>query len=368
MLYEKKKSSDQKITPPVKATSSTPHTLHPHLKKIISRKKKKQYDLEENTSKLIQGDKFALSRAITIIESTQDADKILADKIIEKCLPFANKSIRLGITGSPGVGKSTFIEAFGSQLAEPQKKLAVLAVDPSSPVSKGSILGDKTRMQELAKKENVFIRPSPANTSLGGIARKTRETMVLCEAAGFDTIIVETVGVGQSETLVHSMVDFFLLLIAPGSGDELQGIKRGIVEMADLVIINKADGEQVKLANKTRLAYKNALHLFPLKESQWSPSVLTCSSLENKGLNQIRKQIEQYIRLTKKNKYFALNRKKQLKKWLLSSINQGLQDAFFKDDMIQKELSQIEKAVIQNQISPFKGAAHLLSLFGLTNK
>jgi len=256
---------------------------------------------------------LALARAITVIESTRNSDKDLAEKIIEKCLPFANKSLRLGITGAPGVGKSTFIEAFGTLQVSKNKKLAILTVDPSSPITKGSILGDKTRMEKLANTENVFIRPSPAGISLGGVAQKTREAMILCEAAGFDTIIIETVGVGQSETMVHSMVDFFMLLISPGSGDELQGIKRGIVEMADMLIINKADGIQKTLANKTRLAYKNALHLFPAKESKWNPPVLTCSALKQSGMNKIDQQIDQYVHLTKKNQYFEFNRQEQLK-------------------------------------------------------
>ncbi len=360
---KKKLSPTDKTTPKVITGVKAPNALNPHLKNILAKKKKQQGTADDYFQGIRNGDKVALSQAITIIESTRPVDQKIAEIIIEKCLPFANQSIRIGITGTPGVGKSTFIESFGNHLLTEHKKVAVLAVDPSSQISGGSILGDKTRMEKLAHQENVFVRPSPAKSSLGGVARKTRETMILCEAAGFDTILVETVGVGQSETLVHSMVDFFLLLLLPGSGDELQGIKRGIVEMADLVLINKADGDRVKLAKKTRIDYKNALHLFPPKESQWTAQALTCSAISNEGIEKVWVQIEKYIQQTKSNNYFEANRKKQAKYWLLASINQGLQTAFYNNETIKKELSLIEKAVLNNELSPFQGAERLLNLF-----
>ncbi len=360
---KKKLSTTDKTTPKVKAGVKAPTALNPQLKKILAKKKKQQGNATDYFQGIRKGDKVALSQAITIIESTRPTDQKVAEIIIEKCLPFANQSIRIGITGTPGVGKSTFIESFGNHLLTAHKKVAVLAVDPSSQISGGSILGDKTRMEKLAHQENVFVRPSPAKSSLGGVARKTRETMILCEAAGFDTILVETVGVGQSETLVHSMVDFFLLLLLPGSGDELQGIKRGIVEMADLVLINKADGDRIKLAKKTKIDYKNALHLFPAKESQWVAQALTCSAINNEGIEKVWVQIGKYMQQTKNNNYFDNNRKQQAKYWLLASINQGLQTAFYNNEVIKTELGLIEKAVLSNELSPFQGAERLLKLF-----
>lgn len=360
---KKKSVSTDKTTPKVITGVKSPTALNPHLKNILAKKRKQQGDVTYYVQGIQQGNKVILAQAITIIESTRPADQQMAERIIEKCLPFANQSIRLGITGTPGVGKSTFIEAFGSHLVEQGKKVAVLAVDPSSQISGGSILGDKTRMETLAHLAEVFVRPSPAKSALGGVARTTRETMILCEAAGFDTILVETVGVGQSETLVHSMVDFFLLLLLPGGGDELQGIKRGIVEMADLVLINKADGDRIKLAKKTRIDYKNALHLFPPKASSWTATALTCSAITNEGIEKIWKQVGKYIKLTKQNQYFENNRQQQAKYWLEASINQGLQTAFYQDEAVQRALVKIEKDVLNNELSPFQGAAQLLSLF-----
>lgn len=360
---EKNKSNKEKTAPKVIAGVKTPTALNPHLRNILSKNKKQQLGAVDYFKAIRKGDKMALAQAITIIESTRPADQKIAETIIERCLPFANQSIRIGITGAPGVGKSTFIESFGSYLTTKHKKVAVLAVDPSSQISGGSILGDKTRMEELASNPAVFVRPSPAKSSLGGVARKTRETMILCEAGGYDTLLIETVGVGQSEILVHSMVDFFLLLLLPGAGDELQGIKRGIVEMADLIVINKADGDRVKLAKRTRIDYKNALHLFPPKESQWIANTVTCSALEKEGVDKINQQIEKYIRQVKENHYFEQNRQKQAKYWLLSSINQGLQAAFYENETIKEGLKTIETAVLNNEISPFQGAEKLLTLF-----
>ena len=360
---KKKQSIIKKTTPKIIEGVPSPTALNPHLKNILSKKKKQEKSAHDYVKGIRSGDIVALSQAITIVENTRQSDQKIAKQIIEKCLPFANQSIRIGITGTPGVGKSTFIEAFGNHLFTKGKKVAVLAVDPSSQISGGSILGDKTRMEKLASQNNVFVRPSPAKSSLGGVARNTRETMILCEAAGFDTILIETVGVGQSETLVHSMVDFFLLLLLPGAGDELQGIKRGIVEMADLVVINKADGDRIKLAKRTRLDYRNALHLFPPKESEWVAKALICSAIKNEGIEKIWEEINQYTQQTKMNRYFEHNRKQQAKYWLIASINQGLQTAFYQNELIKKELAIIEKAVLNNELSPFQGATQLLKLF-----
>ena len=278
-------------------------------------------------------------------------------------MPHANQSIRIGITGVPGVGKSTFIESFGKYLTSLGKKVAVLAVDPSSSINKGSILGDKTRMEQLVTDENAFIRPSPSGTSLGGVAQKTRESIILCEAAGFDTIIIETVGVGQSETMVHSMVDFFLLLKIAGAGDELQGIKRGIVEMADAIVINKSDGENVKNTKIAKVEFNRALHLYPAKESGWQPKVLTASGLKNTGIEEVHKMIQEYMSFTKENSFFNTKRNEQNKFWLLSTIEQNLKNSFFKNKEIAVALTQ-EIDNIKNGVStPFASAQKLLNIY-----
>ncbi|MCB0446048.1 MAG: methylmalonyl Co-A mutase-associated GTPase MeaB, partial [Gelidibacter sp.] len=299
---------------------------------------------------------------ITIIESTAQKHQQQAKEIIEKCLPHANRSIRIGITGVPGVGKSTFIESFGKLLISEGKKVAVLTVDPSSSISKGSILGDKTRMEDLVKNPNAFIRPSASGTSLGGVARKTRETIILCEAAGFDTIIIETVGVGQSETAVHSMVDFFLLLKLAGAGDELQGIKRGIMEMADAIVINKADGENLKAAKLAKVEFNRALHLYPAKESGWQPKVLLASALKNEGIPDVWKLITDYIMQSKTNHFFDHKRKEQNKFWLLQTIDDRLKSDFYNQAVIKKELKvQLEK-IENGETTPFVAADFLLKL------
>ncbi len=339
------------------------NSLNPNLKKLLAQKQKQPLAPDTYVDAILKGNRVLLGQAITIIESTKKQDQQLANQIIEQCLPHANRSIRIGITGAPGVGKSTFVESFGTYLLQQQKKLAVLAVDPSSQVSGGSILGDKTRMEQLSSHTDAFIRPSPSGDSLGGVARKTREAMILCEAAGYDTILVETVGVGQSEFMVHSMVDCFLLLLLPGAGDELQGIKRGIVEMADIVLINKADGERIKLAERTKKDYRNALHLFPPKLSKWTPKAIVCSALEQNGMETIWETIKAFSKLVEANNFFQQNRTEQTKYWLTSSIQQGLQDAFFKNEMMKTEWKKVEQAVLDNQISPFKGAAELLAFF-----
>jgi len=312
---------------------------------------------------ILKGNISYLSRAITLVESTNKKHQEQASEILSECLPYANKSIRIGITGVPGVGKSTFIEAFGKYLTNLGNKVAVLAVDPSSTINRGSILGDKTRMDELVKDKNAFIRPSPSGESLGGVAQKTRESIVLCEAAGYDTIIIETVGVGQSEIAVHSMVDFFLLLKLAGAGDELQGIKRGIIEMADAIVINKADGANIKQAKLAETEFTRALHLYPLKESNWQPKVITCSAIKSTGIDTVWKIISDYLDLTKKKSYFQDQRNKQNKFWFLETINQKLKDEFYSNSSIKKELAKLLLKVELQQITPFEAANYLLDLY-----
>lgn len=341
-----------------------PNNLNPRLLNSGLQLRKKQLTVEEYVQGILSGNRVVLSQAITLIESTKPEHQSQAQAIIERCLPHSNNAIRIGITGTPGVGKSTFIEAFGQYIIEQQaKKVAVLAIDPSSSISKGSILGDKTRMQYLSQHQHAFIRPSPAGESLGGVARKTRETIVLCEAAGFDTVIIETVGVGQSETAVHSMVDFFLLLLLPGAGDELQGIKRGIVEMADLIAINKSDEERMMLAKQARAAYQNALRLFPTKESQWLPQAVMCSALSKMGIPEIWQYITDFERFTKESGYFKTHRQQQAKYWLSETIHQALSTLFYSHPAVNTQLQGIEQQVIQGEITSFLAAEKLLAAF-----
>ncbi len=323
-------------------------------------KRKIQPSANDLITRILNQDKVALSRAITLVESTNPDHLSKASEVINGCLPFANKSIRIGITGVPGVGKSTFIEAFGKHLTSLGKKVAVLAVDPSSTISHGSILGDKTRMEELVKDENAFIRPSASGETLGGVARKTRETIILCEACGFDTIIIETVGVGQSETAVHSMVDFFLLLKISGAGDELQGIKRGIMEMADAIVINKADGDNINKAKLAKTEFNRALHLFPAKKSGWIPTAFTCSSYTKEGIDDVWKTISDYLELVKSNHYFEEKRKDQNQFWMMETINEQLKNNFYNHPEIIKQLETNKKAVQNDEISPFAAAMNLL--------
>ena len=329
----------------------------------VQKFRQKQPSAKELIEGILSGNISALSRAITLIESTNANHLAKAKEVIAACLPQANQSIRIGITGVPGVGKSTFIESFGKHLTSLGKKVAVLAVDPSSTISHGSILGDKTRMEELAKDSNAYIRPSASGETLGGVARKTRESITLCEAAGFDTILIETVGVGQSETAVHGMVDFFLLLNISGAGDELQGIKRGIMEMADAIIINKADGDNIKKANLTRAAFNRALHLFPPKKSGWIPTTATCSALTNEGIPEIWKTIKHYIEITKANHFFIENRADQNQYWLLETINEQLKTNFYHHPEIQKILDATKKAVQNGELSPFAAAKFVLEKY-----
>ncbi|ARV05441.1 ATPase/protein kinase [Polaribacter sp. SA4-10] len=341
---------------------SKPETTSKSAAEKIKINRAKQNSVKEFVTKILEGNITFLSRAITLVESTNPKHQQKANEILDQCLPYANNSVRIGITGVPGVGKSTFIEAFGKHLTSQGKKIAVLAVDPSSSINKGSILGDKTRMEELVTNINAYIRPSPSGTSLGGVAQKTRESIILCEAAGFDTIIIETVGVGQSETVVHSMVDFFLLLKLAGAGDELQGIKRGIIEMADAIVINKADGDNKKNAKIAKIEFNRALHLYPLKESNWQPKVLTASALNNKGIEKINTMITNYISLTKENNYFNKRRNEQNKFWLLSTIDQQLKDNFYQNPKIKKALSKEIKNLENGKTTPFNAAKKLLEL------
>ncbi len=298
-----------------------------------------------------------------MVESTREEHQNLAQDIIEKCLPFSGKSVRVGITGVPGAGKSTSIDAFGMYILKQGHRLATLAIDPSSERTKGSILGDKTRMEALSREKNAFIRPSPAAGSLGGVARKTRETIILCEAAGFDTVFVETVGVGQSETAVHSMVDFFLLIQLAGTGDELQGIKRGIMEMADGVIINKADGDNIEKAKMAASHYRNALHLFPPTASGWIPKVLTYSGYYQIGIKEVWNMILEYIKFTKDNGYFEQKRREQAKYQMYESIEYSLRHQFYHHPLVEKELPLMEARVLNNEVSSYIAARRMMQLY-----
>lgn len=304
-----------------------------------------------------------LSRAITLVESTLEDDQLLAGQVMEGILPFSGRSLRIGITGVPGVGKSTFIERFGKLIVEKGLKLAVLAVDPSSQQSHGSILGDKTRMESLAADKRAYIRPSPAGRALGGVSAKTREAMLICEAAGFDVILIETVGVGQSETAVRGMVDFFLLLMLAGAGDELQGIKKGIIEMCDALVINKADGLNLEAAKRAKREYANALHLFQARESGWNPKVLLCSGLEGTGLGDIWEAIEEYRSAMQQNGFWELNREGQRVEWFHDHIRYLLEARFFKNPSIKRRLAEVLSGVQAGKLSPIQQADDLVREF-----
>lgn len=340
-----------------------PETLN--MSAISKHKSGKLADItvQEYVDGILQGNRMLLSRAITLIESSLSRHHIIARQILDKCLPHSGNSIRIGITGIPGVGKSTFIEALGSLLMNEGKKVAVLAVDPSSSKSKGSILGDKTRMSKLSVEENAFIRPSPAAGTLGGVARKTRETILLCEAAGYDTILIETVGVGQSETTVHSMVDFFLVLMLPGTGDELQGIKRGIMELADMIVLNKSDDHPIEKICLAERIFQNALHFFPPNDSGWIPKVQHCSSVTLTGIKEIWDVITDYKQFTSSNGYFEQNRKDQAKFWLYETINNELLRSFSSDKRIHTRIKLMEQEVLLNKISPFIAAQELINIY-----
>ncbi len=330
----------------------------------IKQLRKQEIPVEALVTGILDGDKTILAKAITLLESSNPEHFEKANAVIEKCLAKTNQSIRIGITGVPGVGKSTFIEVFGSALTAMGKKVAVLAVDPTSSLSKGSILGDKTRMQSLSKDPNAFIRPSPAGESLGGVAQKTRESIILCEAAGFDVILVETVGVGQSEIVVHSMVDFFLLLKLSGAGDELQGIKRGIMEMADAIAINKADGNNLEKAKLAETEFTRALHLYPPKENGWVPKVVRCSAIEGTGILEIWQIIEAYTAEGIENGHFQKNRKTQNKNWFLQTVDEQLKQFFYQKESFIRIREEMRQAVEENKISPFYAAKTLIEEAG----
>jgi len=325
--------------------------------------KRRRLSTEEYVNGILKSDKIILSKAITLVESTLDSDHILAEQVLEQVLPHTGNSIRVGITGVPGVGKSTFIESFGKHVTSMNKRLAVLAIDPSSQRSKGSILGDKTRMSNLASDPFAYIRPSASGSSLGGVATKTRETMLLCEAAGYEVIIIETVGVGQSEITVKGMVDFFLLLMLAGAGDELQGMKKGIMEMADVISITKADGDNKEKCERAKREYKNALHLFPPQENGWYPSVLTCSAIQNEGLMEIWNEIEKYIAEMKTSGYFTRNRQNQNIQWMHDIITYSLRHNFYSNQIISKSIRSTEKDIKEKKVPAISAARDLLKQF-----
>jgi LAO/AO transport system kinase len=329
----------------------------------IPTQKRQLPETKELINGLLKGDKVALSQSITLIESEQPKHQKLVEELITHCLPYSGKSLRIGITGVPGVGKSTFIEAFGNYLISLRKKIAVLAVDPSSSVSRGSILGDKTRMQSLVNHKNAYIRPTASGSSLGGVARKTRESIILCEASGYDIILVETVGVGQSETAVHGMTDFFLLLKLAGAGDELQGIKRGIIEMADAILINKADGDNIKRAERAKIQFTKALHLYPVKPNGWTPKVKCVSALETHGIEKVWKMIEGFLEETRSNGYFEKNRFDQQKYWLKESLDIKLKRSFYDNPIVRSKLKEYLMSIEKQEISSFKAADELYAFY-----
>lgn len=338
-----------------------PEIVNPYLKR--TRKKAQELSVNDYVEGILKGNVSMLSRAVTLVESLNPRHEVIAQEVLEKCLPHAGNSVRIGISGVPGAGKSTSIDAFGIHELQKGGKLAVLAIDPSSERSKGSILGDKTRMEELSTHPNSFIRPSPTAGSLGGVARKTRETIVLCEAAGFNKIFVETVGVGQSETAVHSMVDFFLLIQLAGTGDELQGIKRGIMEMADAIVINKADGDNIERAKLAATQFRSALHLFPAPESGWIPKVLTYSGFYKLGIPEIWDMIDQYFEFVKANGYFQHHRNQQSKYWMYETINEALRSSFYNNSHIEQMLTTSEKEVLNGHVTSFVAAKNLLNTY-----
>ena len=340
-----------------------PPSINPRLKELKGSQKRPELNAESYFEGIRSGNRTILSQAITLIESQLPEHRILARQIINLCLPLSGNSVRIGITGVPGVGKSSFIEAIGSVLTAQGHRLAVLAIDPSSERSKGSILGDKTRMESLANDQNAFIRPSPSAGTLGGVARKTREIMIVCEAAGFDIIFIETVGVGQSEVAVHSMVDFFLLLMLAGAGDELQGIKRGIMEMADLIAITKADGNNITPAERARVEYENALHLFPPSLSGWTPEVICISTKDKPSLAGLWESVNRYLDMVKANGYFTSRRENQLKAWMNETIREQLSRSFFEHPAVKKRINESEKKITSGQTSPYTAARELLELY-----
>ncbi len=338
-----------------------PNELNPRLRDRLRRRPLPSP--EELVRGILRGDRVVLGQAITLVESSRPDHQQLALEVVEACLPHAGKARRLGITGVPGVGKSTFIEALGQHVIDRGHRVAVLAIDPTSKVSGGSILGDKTRMEKLAARPEAFIRPSPAGEQLGGVAARTREAIILCEAAGYDLVLVETVGVGQSETAVHSMVDCFLLLLLPGGGDELQGIKRGIVEMADLIAVNKADGERLPLAREAQRAYRNALRLMPPHPAGWQPRVLRCSALTGEGIAEVWEAVEAFFAQAQASGYLQENRARQARFWLHESIDQRLRQLFLGHPQVQALLPRFEREVEAGRMSALRAATLLMEAF-----
>lgn len=339
-----------------------PSIINPYLNR--KRFTRRQYTVDEIVGGILQGNVTMLSQAVTLVESVIPEHQEKAQQVIERCLPYSGNSVRIGISGVPGAGKSTSIDEFGIHVLERcGGKLAVLAIDPSSERSKGSILGDKTRMEKLATHPDAFIRPSPSAGSLGGVARKTRETVILCEAAGFDNIFIETVGVGQSETACHSMVDFFLLIQVAGTGDELQGIKRGIMEISDGIVINKCDGDNVKRCEMAAQNFRNALHFFPQPESGWDRKVLTYSGFYGYGIKEVWDMIYQYFDFVKLNGYFDYRRRQQNKYWMYETIDNGLRSHFYNNPVIKEALHRMEKSVQQGEKTSFMAAHDLMQLY-----
>jgi LAO/AO transport system kinase len=337
-----------------------PSAMNPEAARKFRDSIPKELDAPAYVQGILEGNRSLLSKAITMVESSLPKHQQMARAIIGGCVTHAGKSVRVGITGVPGVGKSTFIEALGKYLTAQGNKIAVLAIDPSSQRTKGSILGDKTRMEDLANDPNAYIRPSSSAGTLGGVTRSTRESIILCEAAGFNIIFVETVGVGQSETAVHSMVDFFLLLMLAGAGDELQGIKRGIMEMADALVINKADGDNIRKAELAAMEYKNALHLFPPSPSGWSPLVLTASAAAGKGISDTWQMVENYMEMSKKSGYFDLRRKEQALQAFTDTIEETIRQKFYGDMEISAKLNSLQQDILSGKISPYAAARRLI--------
>lgn len=337
-----------------------PPSVNPYLKKL---KRKPIPTPGEMVERILKGDVTMLSRAVTLVESINPEHEPIAQEVIEKCLPYSGNSRRIGITGVPGAGKSTSIDVFGLHVLKDGGKLAVLAIDPSSERTKGSILGDKTRMEKLSVHPNAFIRPSPSAGSLGGVARKTRETIVLCEAAGYNNIFVETVGVGQSETAVHSMVDFFLLIQLAGTGDELQGIKRGIMEMADGIVINKCDGDNIDRARLAQAQFRSALRLFPPTASGFQPEVLTYSGYYEIGIPEVWEMIDRYFAFVKENGYFERKRQEQARYWMYETIDTRLRNNFYNNPDVADMLGDLEKQVLGNRLSSFIAAGKVLDFY-----